>query len=411
MARPLVALLDGRDCSIEMPILKDVATVAFCDAQATSEIHEKVLNEAIGALLWHNIKLLREDLEKFKALKIIVRVGSGYDNIDVGAATEMGISVYTVGGCCTEEVADSTIAHILNLYRRLTFLNDSVRQGKKPQNAEQVRELAEGCVRIRGEKLGIVGLGNIGSAVALRAKAFGFEILYYDPLVGDGKGKALGITKVNSLQELLYGSDCVSLHCSLNEKTKNMFNDFAFNKMRKGAFFINTSRGEVVDEQALANALNSGQVKAAAIDVLAKEPFDLSTSPLRDAPNLTVTPHSSWYSDQSLKEVRESAATEMRHALLGLHSLQEKSVNCVNKNQLSTASVMNGNGSSRLRNPASLAPTWPAGVDLHGASIPQVNLHNLAGIGRFPVPMNTSDEPVTVEELGSPKIEVKEDVA
>ena len=100
MARPLVALLDGRDCSIEMPILKDVATVAFCDAQvfwrifgfyvfrkfkeniqATSEIHEKVLNEAIGALLWHNIKLLREDLEKFKALKIIVRVGSGYDNI------------------------------------------------------------------------------------------------------------------------------------------------------------------------------------------------------------------------------------------------------------------------------------------------------------------------------------------
>ena len=93
--------------------------------------------------------------------------------------------------------------------------------------------MAEGCVRIRGEKLGIVGLGNIGSAVALRAKAFGFEILYYDPLVGDGKGKALGITKVNSLQELLYGSDCVSLHCSLNEKTKNMFNDFAFNKMRK----------------------------------------------------------------------------------------------------------------------------------------------------------------------------------
>lgn len=115
-----------------------------------------MLNEAIGALLWHNIKLLREDLEKFKALKIIVRVGSGYDNIgkiinykflftplnvksakikakflDVGAATEMGISVYTVGGCCTEEVADSTIAHILNLYRRLTFLNDSVRQGKK----------------------------------------------------------------------------------------------------------------------------------------------------------------------------------------------------------------------------------------------------------------------------------------
>lgn len=82
-ARPLVALLDGRDCSIEMPILKDVATVAFCDAQSTTEIHEKVLNEAVGALMWHTITLTKEDLDKFKALRIIVRIGSGVDNIDV----------------------------------------------------------------------------------------------------------------------------------------------------------------------------------------------------------------------------------------------------------------------------------------------------------------------------------------
>jgi len=82
-ARPLVALLDGRDCSIEMPILKDVATVAFCDAQSTNEIHEKVLNEAVGALMWHTITLTKDDLEKFKALRIIVRIGSGVDNIDV----------------------------------------------------------------------------------------------------------------------------------------------------------------------------------------------------------------------------------------------------------------------------------------------------------------------------------------
>lgn len=89
--RPLVALLDGRDCSIEMPILKDVATVAFCDAQSTSEIHEKVLNEAVGALMWHTIILTKEDLEKFKTLRIIVRIGSGVDNIDVKAAGELGI--------------------------------------------------------------------------------------------------------------------------------------------------------------------------------------------------------------------------------------------------------------------------------------------------------------------------------
>lgn len=102
--RPLVALLDGRDCSIEMPILKDVATVAFCDAQSTSEIHEKVLNEAVGALMWHTIILTKEDLEKFKTLRIIVRIGSGVDNIDVKAAGELGIAVCNVPGYGVEEV-------------------------------------------------------------------------------------------------------------------------------------------------------------------------------------------------------------------------------------------------------------------------------------------------------------------
>jgi len=97
-------------------------------------------------------------------------------------------------------------------------------------------------MRIRGEKLGIVGLGNVGTAVALRAKVFGFDVLYYDPRIADGRGKALGITKVNSLQELLYGSDCVSLHCSLNDQTKLMFNDYAFNKMRKVPLSKNLSK-------------------------------------------------------------------------------------------------------------------------------------------------------------------------
>merc|ERR1711933_357136 len=98
MTRPLVALLDGRDCSVEMPILKDVATVAFCDAQSTSEIHEKVLNEAVGALMWHTINLTKEDLEKFKQLRIVVRIGSGLDNIDYKAAGELGIAVCNVPG-------------------------------------------------------------------------------------------------------------------------------------------------------------------------------------------------------------------------------------------------------------------------------------------------------------------------
>lgn len=136
--RPLVALLDGRDCSIEMPILKDVATVAFCDAQSTSEIHEKVLNEAVGALMWHTIILTKEDLEKFKTLRIIVRIGSGVDNIDVKAAGELGIAVCNVPGYGVEEVADTTLCLILNLYRRTFWLANLVREGKKFTGPEQV---------------------------------------------------------------------------------------------------------------------------------------------------------------------------------------------------------------------------------------------------------------------------------
>ncbi|PNJ23610.1 CTBP1 isoform 9 [Pongo abelii] len=157
--RPLVALLDGRDCTVEMPILKDVATVAFCDAQSTQEIHEKVLNEAVGALMYHTITLTREDLEKFKALRIIVRIGSGFDNIDIKSAGDLGIAVCNVPAASVEETADSTLCHILNLYRRATWLHQALREGTRVQSVEQIREVASGAARIRGETLGIIGLG------------------------------------------------------------------------------------------------------------------------------------------------------------------------------------------------------------------------------------------------------------
>ncbi|PSN40255.1 C-terminal-binding protein 1 [Blattella germanica] len=278
--RPLVALLDGRDCSIEMPILKDVATVAFCDAQSTSEIHEKVLNEAVGALMWHTIILTKEDLEKFKTLRIIVRIGSGVDNIDVKAAGELGIAVCNVPGYGVEEVADTTLCLILNLYRRTYWLANMVREGKKFTGPEQVREAAQGCARIRGDTLGIVGLGRIGSAVALRAKAF-------------------------------------------------------------GAFLVNTARGGLVDDDSLAAALKQGRIRAAALDVHENEPYNVFQGPLKDAPNLLCTPHAAFYSDASCTELREMAASEIRRAIVG--RIPDCLRNCVNKEYfLSTSGYPEG---------------------------------------------------------------------
>ncbi|XP_055872347.1 C-terminal-binding protein 1-like isoform X2 [Biomphalaria glabrata] len=354
--RPLVALLDGRDCSIEMPILKDVATVAFCDAQSTQEIHEKVLNEAVGALMWHTITLTKEDLDKFKSLRVIIRIGSGYDNVDVKAAGEMGIAVCNVPGYGVEEVADSTLCLILNLYRRTYWLANMVREGKKINGPEQLRDAAQGSARIRGDTLGIVGLGRVGTAVAIRAKVFGFNVIFYDPYLADGIEKSLGITRVYTLQELLFQSDCVSLHCNLNEHNHHLINDYTIKQMRPGtnydaihlniffylfstiltqnltftgAFLINTARGGLVDEHALAAALKDGRIRAAALDVQENEPLVFANSPLKDCPNLICTPHSAFYSEQSVTELREMAAGEVRRAILG--RIPDSLRNCVNK--------------------------------------------------------------------------------
>ncbi|XP_073402509.1 C-terminal-binding protein 2 isoform X1 [Dendrobates tinctorius] len=327
--RPLIALLDGRDCTVEMPILKDLATVAFCDAQSTQEIHEKVLNEAVGAMMYHTITLTREDLEKFKSLRVIVRIGSGYDNIDIKAAGDLGVAVCNIPSAAVEETADSTICHILNLYRRNTWLYQALREGTRVHSVEQIREVASGAARVRGETLGLIGFGRVGQAVAVRAKVFGFNVIFYDPYLQDGTERSLGVQRVYTLQDLLYQSDCVSLHCNLNEHNHHLINDFTIKQMRQGAFLVNTARGGLVDEKALAQALKEGRIRGAALDVHEAEPFIYAQGPLKDVPNLICTPHTAWYSEQASLEMREAAAAEMRRAVTG--RIPDSLRNCVNK--------------------------------------------------------------------------------
>ncbi|TKS72835.1 C-terminal-binding protein 1 [Collichthys lucidus] len=328
--RPLVALLDGRDCTVEMPILKDVATVAFCDAQSTQEIHEKVLNEAVGALMYHTITLMREDLEKFKALRIIVRIGSGYDNIDIKSAGELGIAVCNMPAASVEETADSTLCHILTLYRRTTWLHQALREGTRVQSVEQIREVASGAARIRGETLGLIGLGRVGQAVALRAKAFGFNVIFYDPYLADGVERSLGLQRVTTLQ------------------------------MRQGAFLVNTARGGLVDEKALAQALKEGRIRGAALDVHETEPFSFSQGPLKDAPNLICTPHAAWYSEQASLEMREEAAREIRRAITG--RIPDSLKNCVNKEFLTQNNHWAGVDPATVHPELNGAYRYPPGV-------------------------------------------------
>ncbi|CAJ0934366.1 unnamed protein product, partial [Mesorhabditis belari] len=382
--RPLVALLDGRDCSIEMPILKDVATVAFCDAQSTHEIHEKVLNEAVAALMWHSIQLSREDLEKFRALKIVVRIGTGVDNIDVKAATELGIAVCNTPGDCIEEVADSTLCLILNLYRKTFWYAKAMNEGKRISTAEQVREVGAGARRIRDETLGLIGCGRIGSAVAIRGKAFGMKVIFYDPHQPEGYEKALGIERCHSLDDLLYKADCISLHCTLLEETRQIINEHTIKQMKQGSMIVNTSAAGLINEADLAMALKSGHLRAAALDCH-ESAFDSNISPmLANCPNLINTPHASWYSEASSKELRVSAAKEIRRAITG-RSPQDLT-NCVNKDELLAAAP----GPSNSRRGATATATvhaqpGPSGFN-PGAlgAIGNFSFNGLPQMGSFP---------------------------
>lgn len=149
-----------------------------------------------------------------------------------------------------------------------------VKEGKKFTGPEQIRESAAGCARIRGDTLGIIGLGRIGTAVALRAKAFGFNVVFYDPYLPEGIEKSLGLTRVLTVQDLLFQSDCISLHCTLNEQNHHMVDEQFIKQMRPGAFLVNTARGGLIDEKALASALKEGRIRAAALDVVDGEPFN-----------------------------------------------------------------------------------------------------------------------------------------
>lgn len=225
---------------------------------------------------------------------------------------------------------------------------------------EQIREVASGAARIRGETLGLIGLGRVGQAVALRAKAFGFSVIFYDPYLADGVERSLGLQRVTTLQDLLFHSDCVSLHCSLNEHNHHLINDFTIKQMRQGAFLVNTARGGLVDEKALAQALKEGRIRGAALDVHESEPFSFSQGPLKDAPNLICTPHAAWYSEQASLEMREEAAREIRRAVTG--RIPDSLKNCVNKEFLTQNNHWAGVDPATVHPELNGAYRYPPGV-------------------------------------------------
>jgi phosphoglycerate dehydrogenase-like enzyme len=248
-------------------------------------------------------------LQSLRKARIIVRNGVGYDNIDAQGARAMGIAVANVPDYCTEEVADHAITLAIALERRFHRAIQDVRTGRWTWTA------AIPVRRLRGQTFGIVGCGRIGTAVALRTKAFGFRAGFYDPYSRPGYEKAIGVTRFDSLDALLEASDMVSLHAPLTAETLGMIGECQLAGMKPGAFLVNTARGPLVQERPLIGALNSGRLAGAALDVLEREPaFDPE---LVAHPNCLLTPHMAFYSEEAMEEVRVSAARTVLEVLRG----------------------------------------------------------------------------------------------
>ena len=319
--RPLVVITDCITDGLgeEQRLLGELADVRAVQAMNEEQLYGHV-EQADALLVYHTIRIREPLIRRLERCRLIVRCGVGYDNVDIAAARARGIPVANVPDYGTEEVADSAIALVLSLTRGINLLNSRLRAGA-PWTFEHVRPIH----RRRGSVLGIVGLGRIGSAAALRAKAFGMDVVFHDPYVADGVDKALGLRRVETLDELLAQSQVVSLHCPNTSETRHLMNHATIAKMPAGSYLVNTARGGVVDPAAVLAALTTGHLAGAALDVLEQEP-PAADDPLlaawRDPKHpahdrLILNSHAAFYSEEGLRDMRVKGSENVRRLLLG----------------------------------------------------------------------------------------------
>ncbi len=305
---------------VEQAALDGVATVQALGAHREEELLARIA-DADGLLVWHDIRLSAGTLRAARNCRVLVRVGVGFDNVDLAAARDCGIAVCNVPDYGIEDVADHTLALLLALTRNLPQFLSDIRGTPLLWDARRCQRTP----RLRGMVFGVIGLGRIGSAAALRAKAFGMDVVALDPYIPDGRGKSLGIRMADSLGELLGQADVVSLHTPLNDSTRGMLSAAAIAQCKRGAILLNTARGPICDTRAVLAAIETGQLSAAGLDVLPVEP-PAADDPLllaaRDPGHLAyhrvlVTPHSAFYTEEGFEEMRRKAALEVRRGLSG----------------------------------------------------------------------------------------------
>jgi phosphoglycerate dehydrogenase-like enzyme len=313
--RPSVVILcpkefkfTDHEASVERPFLADVADLSTVWLDYNAPFPAEVIN-ADALIMWHGPLVTADVVKQLKKCRAIIRNGVGYDSVDVAAAAKAGIPVCNVPDYGTEEVADHAIALTLALYRQLFQLDaEAKRLGWRLNVASKMR-------RLRTQTFGVIGLGRIGTAAALRAKAFGFRVVFHDPYAPTGTHKAIGIERIDSLEEILKISDTISIHCPLTKETRGMIGAKEIALMKPGSFLVNTARGDIVEKAPVFAALRSGHLAGAGLDVVENEP--LRTKEEAETPNLICTCHAAFCSPEGMVEMRSTSAKIARAAVTG----------------------------------------------------------------------------------------------
>jgi D-3-phosphoglycerate dehydrogenase len=309
MAKPIVAFLDSPFPDLD-PVRNTLAKIGAELHKAKQDTPESYLevSAAADAVMVCYAKITGEMIRKLTRCRIISRCGIGVDNVDLDTASQCGIVVTRQPDYCIDEVSDHAMALLLTLVRKVAFSNARV-QGGEWKMASTVP-----IHRVRGSVMGLVGFGRIPQLVTPKAQSFGMRVVAFDPYIPAEVMKKAGVDKVE-FAELLKISDYISIHSPLTPETTHLFNAAAFRQMKPTAYLVNTARGPIVDEAALAQALDKGQLGGAALDVLEKEPP--TGSPLLHRDNVLLTPHTGFYSEEALVDLLVKAAEEVVLVLSG----------------------------------------------------------------------------------------------
>jgi len=309
MLHPLIAVSDSAFPNLDPARM----LLAKCDAElrlAEEPTPDAILTVArnADAVLVTYAQVTGEMIRQMMRCRIIARFGVGVDNVDIGAATEAGIVVTNVPDYCIDEVSDHAMALLLALARKVSLANRHAHAGRW-----EMPSVAP-IHRLRGSILGLLGFGRISQLLTPKAQAFGLSVISCDPLVEQQAMTRTGVEKVD-FRELIRISDFISIHAPLVPETNRLFDGKVFRQMKPSAYLINTARGAIVDEAELAHALDRGQLAGAALDVLSREPPQ--NSPLLGRENVILTPHMSFYSEESLIDLQTRATEEVLRVLGG----------------------------------------------------------------------------------------------